>query len=181
MSTLSSNQHLSPRHKRPSPLRIKSDQAARLTEDEDDYADLPRNMSANLTLTRQLDALDIENISFPVPQARRASQQNGRAFVKRSGDGVANDIGMISPPSTPPNRSPSNSLSSGGSVSSPNTKRSDDFRFDLKQGEIVGTGLWSTVYRVDSAPRFSSPRPTAILTPPSTPEKTRLPLSLIHI
>ncbi|KAG8625398.1 hypothetical protein KVT40_007149 [Elsinoe batatas] len=79
--------------------------------------------------------------------------------------------GVISPPSTPPNRSPSNSISQHEPRTPVLKAIPDDICIDISGGELLGTGLWSNVYKV-TAPSINPPLfPTDLLTPPTSPQK----------
>ncbi|PNS18092.1 Serine/threonine-protein kinase ssp1 [Sphaceloma murrayae] len=80
--------------------------------------------------------------------------------------------GVISPPSTPPNRSPSNSISYHEPDKPVLKAVPDDLCISTEGGELLGSGLWSNVYKVTTdGPLSQSPSRTDLLTPPTTPQK----------
>lgn len=94
-------------------------------------------------------------------------------IIGRMKEGTNSNNGLISPPSTPPNR-----ITSDPFIDDPESPCSKNkqqvFDFDLGQGDVIGSGLWSQVYRIKPLPQFDLSTPF-FLTPPTTPQKTRTP------
>jgi len=142
-------------------------------ERECNIDDFPTYSPTKGSMARDLEALNIEN-PFSTPQLiRRGSQQLSQLILGRMKDGTNSANGLISPPSTPPNR-----ITSDPFIDEPetpcSTSKQQTFSFDLDQGEVIGSGLWSQVYKIKPTPQFTSTAPF-VLTPPSTPQKTRTP------
>jgi len=123
-----------------------------------------------------MDALHI--IDSPVSPARDeiyssldcvntpiAPRMTTRSFIVNSG--------IPSPPNSPPT---SSRLHSDLSRHKQYSEVKHGIEVNIDNAEVIGTGLWSKVYRVSTAPSSPVRLPlTAMLTPPSTPEKSHLP------
>ncbi|PSK42364.1 MAP kinase kinase kinase wis4 [Elsinoe australis] len=81
--------------------------------------------------------------------------------------------GVISPPSTPPMRSPSNSFSQHEPRTPVLKAVIDDLCINIDDGELLGSGLWSNVFKVTAPTVLSHPSlPGDLLTPPTSPQKS---------
>lgn len=131
----------------------------------------PEHSSPQRITTRKLQALDIESpVSptrgpIPIPAMSNALKHAMSAQ------------GLPSPPNTPLTKTISNSkycLSLLAKAQEP-IPTPLSYEFDLDQGQLIGSGLWSKVYsiRVSRLGPFESS--SAVLTPPSTPERVRAP------
>ncbi|GAB7341774.1 hypothetical protein MBLNU457_g0106t1 [Dothideomycetes sp. NU457] len=159
--------------RRPAPLRIRSAQPTAQDVRETDIDDFPGYSPSKGPLTRDLEALDMDSPLSRPQLIRKGSQHMSQLIIGRMKDGTNSNNGLISPPSTPPNRIASDPFIDDLETPSPRPKQ-QVFDFDLDQGDVIGSGLWSQVYRIKPAPQFDLNSPF-FLTPPTTPQKTRTP------
>lgn len=83
---------------------------------------------------------------------------------------------IISLPSTPPTRSDRNSFTQLPPQTPALRPIAGEIEFDLDGAELLGTGLWSKVYKAEIAfpePVHLPPSLNDLLTPPTSPQKTR--------
>ncbi|GAM85795.1 hypothetical protein ANO11243_038030 [Dothideomycetidae sp. 11243] len=98
------------------------------------------------------------------------------AGVKDIPSQPAGDHSQFSPPSTPPTRSNSGVFSQLPPQTPALKPIAGDITFDLDGADLLGSGLWSNVYRTQIAfpePINLPPAVNELLTPPNTPQKSR--------
>ncbi|KAF4550528.1 Protein kinase domain-containing protein 26 [Elsinoe fawcettii] len=165
---------MSGRQQRPQPIRVISDSVAvdlQVACGSMLLQDVAHNVSNKQIATSQpLQQAEVPSL-HPAP-AVPGHIQRAATIPVRSSPQLGHN-GVISPPSTPPSRSPSNSFSQHGPRTPVLKAVPDDICIDISEGELLGTGLWSNVYKV-TAPTILSATltPGDLLTPPTTPQKS---------
>ncbi|KAF2154983.1 kinase-like protein [Myriangium duriaei CBS 260.36] len=104
-----------------------------------------------------------------------ASGYNAQASHTTTSPPTEYDAAM-SPPSTPPTRSAHGSFSQLPPKTPTLRPIAGDITFELDGAELLGSGLWSNVYKTEIAipePVSLPPAANELMTPPTTPQKSR--------
>jgi len=145
---------------RPRPLRIDSEPIITTTTHSDKTRRLESfTTTPSAVISSQPRLPNLTPIQIPDALPRHITAKGGSKSLPPS------------PPSTPPSKTPTDpfcKLENDASTPSQPT-------IDLSQGQVIGSGLWSKVYKLRSAAAAAPKSVYGQLTPPSTPEKTKVP------